>query len=101
MNELQDEIINKIDNLQEVKRIRKLVEKLNSNEEYLSLMKEFEENQIYYARNNILKEKIVELRKKLFDIDDLKEYLSLETNLRLFSNRISNIISDIVNDKNC
>lgn len=101
MDELQIEIINKIDNLEEVKQIRKLTKKLNTNEEYLSLMKEFEENQINYVKNNELKEKIIELRKKLFNIDDLRKYLSIETNLRLFSNKISNIISDIVNDKNC
>lgn len=101
MNELQDEIIDKIENLDEVKKIRDLIEKLNTNDEYISLMKDFEKNQINYVKDNTLKEKIIELRKKLFEIEDLKEYLSIETNLRLFSNQISNIISSIVNDKNC
>lgn len=101
MNELQDEIIEKIDNLEEVKKIKELIEKLNNNKEYISLMNEFEKNQINYVKDNILREKIIELRKKLFEIDELKEYLSKESNLRLFSNQISNIISSIVNDKNC
>lgn len=101
MYELQDEIINKIDNLDEVKKIKELTEKLNSNDEYLSLMKEFEKNEVNYVKDNILNEKIIELRKKLFEIDELKEYLMVETNLRLFSNKISDIISNIVNDKKC
>lgn len=101
MYELQDEIINKIDNLDEVKKIKELTGKLNSNDEYLSLMKEFEKNEVNYVKDNILKEKIIELRKKLFEIDELKEYLMVETNLRLFSNKISDIISNIANDKKC
>ena len=64
-------------------------------------MKEFEKNQVNYVKDNVLKEKIIELRKKLFEIEELKEYLSIESNLRLFSNQISNIISSIVNERNC
>lgn len=101
MNELQDEIINKIDNLYEVKKLKELIQKLNNNDEYIHLMKEFEKNQVNYVKDNVLKEKIIELRKKLFEIEELKEYLSIESNLRLFSNQISNIISSIVNEKNC
>lgn len=101
MNELQDEIINKIDNLDEVKKLKELIQKLNNNDEYICLMKEFEKNQVNYVKDNVLKEKIIELRKKLFEIEELKEYLSIESNLRLFSNQISNIISSIVNERNC
>lgn len=101
MNELQDEIINKIDNLGEVKKLKELIQKLNNNDEYIHLMKEFEKNQVNYVKDNVLKEKIIELRKKLFEIEELKEYLSIESNLRLFSNQISNIISSIVNERNC
>lgn len=101
MNELQDEIINKIDNLDEVKKLKELIQKLNNNDEYIHLMKEFEKNQVNYVKDNVLKEKIIELRKKLFEIEELKEYLSIESNLRLFSNQISNIISSIVNERNC
>ena len=39
MNELQDEIINKIDNLYEVKKLKELIQKLNNNDEYIHLMK--------------------------------------------------------------
>ena len=101
MNELQDEIINKIDNLDEVKKLKELIQKLNNNDEYIYLMKEFEKNQVNYVKDKVLKEKIIELRKKLFEIEELKEYLSIESNLRLFSNQISNIISSIVNERNC
>ena len=101
MNELQDEIINKIDNLDEVKKLKELIQKLNNNDEYIYLMKEFEKNQVNYVKDNVLKEKIIELMKKLFEIEELKEYLSIESNLRLFSNQISNIISSIVNERNC
>ena len=101
MNELQDEIINKIDNLDEVKKLKELIQKLNNNDEYIYLMKEFEKNQVNYVKDNVLKEKIIEFRKKLFEIEELKEYLSIESNLRLFSNQISNIISSIVNERNC
>ena len=58
MNELQDEIINKIDNLDEVKKLKELIQKLNNNDEYIYLMKEFEKNQVNYVKDNVLKEKI-------------------------------------------
>ena len=61
MNELQDEIINKIDNLDEVKKLKELIQKLNNNDEYIYLMKEFEKNQVNYVKDNVLKEKIIEL----------------------------------------
>ena len=87
--------------LDEVKKLKELIQKLNNNDEYIYLMKEFEKNQVNYVKDNVLKEKIIELRKKLFEIEELKEYLSIESNLRLFSNQISNIISSIVNERNC
>ncbi len=101
MNELQNEIINKIDNLEEIKQLKELIKKLNSNEEYISLMKEFEKNQKKYINDNIIRDKVIELRKKLFQIDELKQYVTNLTTIRLFSNKISNIISSIVDYKNC
>lgn len=101
MNELQDKIIYKIDNLEEVKRTKELINKINLNEEYLKLMKEFEKKELEYIKKDILKEKVIELRKRLFAIDDLKEYLKLQNELRLFSGKISNVITSVVDDKKC
>ena len=96
MIEKQEEIINMIENLDDVNRFNGLKEKLNSNKTYLSLMKEFENNKEKYEKDGILKEKTLEVRKKIFEIEDLKEFLNISNNMRLLSIRISNIISDIV-----
>ena len=96
MIEKQEEIINMIENLDDVNRFKDFKEKLNNNKTYLSLMKEFEDNKDKYEKNGILKEKTIEIRKKIFEIEELKEFLNISNNMRLLSIRISNIISDIV-----
>lgn len=96
MIEKQEEIINMIENLDDVSRFNELKEKINSNETYLSLMKEFEDNKDKYEKEGILKEKIIEVRKKIFEIEELKEFLNISNNMRLLSIQISNIISNIV-----
>ena len=48
-----------------------------------------------------VKYNIIELRKKLFEIDGVKEYLELEKEIRLFSKKTSNIISSIVDNDKC
>lgn len=101
MIEKQNEIINDIDNLEEIKKIKELKEKLNNNKEYLSLLEEFNKNKRNYEKENTLNEEIIKLRNKLFEIDELKEYLSIQTNIRLLLVQINNIIKSIVNDKNC
>lgn len=101
MKEKQEEIIKKIDGLEDVKRIKVLKKKIHNNSEYIKLIREFEDNKNKYIENSILNDKIVELRKKLFEIDELKEYLEIQTNIRLLSVQINNIIKSIISDKNC
>lgn len=91
----QKDIINKIDNSEEIKRFKELEKSIKNNEEYKTLMEEF--NKIENPSN----EDIIELRKRLFLIDDVKEYLSLEKEIRLFSKEVSSIISNIVDDEHC
>ena len=91
----QQEIINKIDNSKEIKRFKELEKSIKNNKEYNSLMNEF--NKIENPSN----EEIIELRQKLFQIDGVKEYLSLEQEIRLFSKKTSSIISSIVDNDKC
>lgn len=91
----QKDIINKLDNSEEIKKIKELEKEIKNNKEYNSLMDEF--NKI----DNPSNEDIIELRKKLFLIDGVKEYLSLENDIRLLSKKTSNIISSIVDDESC
>ena len=95
MKEKQQEIINKIDNSEEIKRFKELEKQIKDNKEYNSLMNEF--NKI----DNPSNEEIIELRKKLFQIEGVKEYLELEKEIRLFSKKTSNIISSIVDKEHC
>ena len=78
------------------KLILELKDKLNSNKEYLNLMSEFEKNKKLYIENNTLDDEIMTLRKKLFKIDELKEYLKIQNNLRLLSININNIILSVL-----
>lgn len=97
MIEKQDEIIEKIDNLKQVKRMKELVNIIKSDKKYKSLMTEFNQNKEKYVKENILNEQIIILRKKLFEIDELKEYLSIQNDIRLLSININNIIKSIIN----
>ena len=67
-----NEIINKIDNTREIKRFKELEESIKNNKEYISLINEFNKQE------NPSNKEIIELRKKLFEIDGVKEYLELE-----------------------
>ena len=91
----QQEIINKIDSSKEIRKFKELEEQIKNNEEYNSLMNEF--NKIESPSN----EEIIELRKKLFQIEGVQEYLNLEKEIRLFSKKTSNIISSIVDNEQC
>ena len=95
MIEKQKDIINKIDNSDEIKRFKELEKQIKNNKEYISLMEDFNK------KNNPSNEEIIKLRKELFKIDGVKEYLSLEKEIRLFSKKTSDIISSIVNTENC
>lgn len=90
-----NEIIDKIDNSKEVKRFKELEQSIKNNKEYISLMNNFNK------QDNPSNEDIIELRKKLFEIDGVKEYLELEKEIRLFSKKTSNIISSIVDNDKC
>jgi cell fate (sporulation/competence/biofilm development) regulator YmcA (YheA/YmcA/DUF963 family) len=95
VNDKQKEIINKIDNSDEIKRFRELEKSIKNNKEYISLMNEF--NKI----DNPSNEEIINLRKRLFKIDGVKEYLELEKEIRLFSKKTSNIIASVVDNEHC
>ena len=97
MKEETKKILDKLDNTKEIKRLKELNNILNNNEEYLSLMSEFENNKDTYIKNNTYNEELINLRKKLFSIQELKEYLDIQTNLRLLFTKINNIIFDIIN----
>lgn len=95
MLQKQQDIINKIDNSEEIKRFKELEKQIKNNKEYNSLIDEF--NKIENPSN----EEIIELRKKLFQIEGVKEYLDLEKEIRMFSKKASNIISSIINNEQC
>lgn len=96
MKEKTKEILEKLDNTKEIKRIKELNVKLNNNEEYISLMKTFEDNKESYIENNTYNEELIILRKKLFSIDELNEYLKLQNELRLIFTKINNEILSII-----
>ena len=89
-------IIKKLDNTDEVKRLNQLNKILNNNSEYLSLMNDFINNKDSYIENGKYNEEVLNLRKKLFSINELTEYLRLQNNLRLLSAQINNIILSII-----
>ena len=91
----QKEILNKLDNTEEIIRFKELEKQIKNNKEYNTLMEEFNK------KDNPSNEEIIELRQKLFQIDGVKEYLSLEKDIRLFSKKASDIISSVVNTENC
>ena len=95
MLQKQQDIINKIDNSEEIKRFKELEKQIKNNKEYNSLIYEF--NKIENPSN----EEIIELRKKLFQIEGVKEHLDLEKEIRMFSKKTSNIISSIINNEQC
>lgn len=94
IEEKQNEIINKIDNSDEIKRFKELEEKIKNNDKYKKIISEFK-------KENITNEEIIKLRKELFEIDGVKEYAKLETQIRLFSKEISDIISSVVDKEKC
>ena len=93
IEEKQTDIINKLDNSDEIKRFKELEKKIMSNKEYLKLKKELD--------NVKTNEEMIECRKKLFEIPEVKEYLKIESEIRLFSKKTSKIISSIVEKDRC
>ena len=96
MKEETNKILEKLDNTDEIKKIKELNKKINSNQEYLLLMKDFEENKKKYIENNTYNDELIALRKKLFSIDELKEYLQLQNELRLIFTKVNDIIFSII-----
>ena len=56
----------------------------------------FLKNKKNYIKDNKLDDEILNLRKKLFNIDELKEFLKIQNNLRLLSININNIILSVL-----
>ena len=96
MKEKVEKIIEKVDSTKEIKRFRKLNELLNNNHEYISLMSEFEKNRDSYIKNNTYNEELINIRKKLFSIEELKEYLKLQSDLRITFTKVNNIILSVL-----
>ena len=96
MKEEVKEILNKLDNTNEIKRLKKLNNELNNNEKYIKLMNEFINNKDEYLNKNIYEQELIKIRKELFKIDELNEYLSIQNELRLLFSKINNIIFNTV-----
>lgn len=94
--ELLEKIIEYLDNTEEIIKMKNLREKINSNKEYLDLMSEFKKNKEIYIKNDSINIEIIKLRKKIFNITELKEYLKIQNNLRLLSININNIILSVL-----
>ena len=94
IKEKQKEIIKKIDNSDEIKRFKELEEKIKNNSKYNEILSKFK-------KDNISNDEIIKLRKELFEIDEVKEYAKLETEIRLFSKKTSDIISSLVDNHKC
>ena len=75
MKEETIKILEKLDNTKEIKKIKELSIKLNNNEKYISLMKQFNDNKDTYIKNDTYNEELILLRKQLFSIEELNEYL--------------------------
>lgn len=101
IEEKQKDILKELDNSYEIKRFKELEKIIKNNTKYQNLIDEFELNKNEYIKKNILNEETIKLRKKLFEIEEIKEYAKLETDIRLFSKRVSDIISSVVDKEKC
>ena len=101
IEEKQNEIISTLSSSDEIKRFKELESVIINSDKYKKLIKEFDNNKDEYEKNNILNNKIIELRKELFSIEEVKEYAKIESDIRLLSKKISNIISSVVDSENC
>ncbi|MBQ1550499.1 MAG: YlbF family regulator [Bacilli bacterium] len=101
IEEKQKNIINKLNNSDEIKRFKELETSIKNNSKYNELINNFKLNEELYKKENRLNDEIIKLRKELFEIDGVKEYLKLESDIRILSKNISKIISNIVDNDNC
>ena len=95
------EIINKIDNSEEIKRFKILEKKIKTNNNYNELINNFNLNKERYEKEKIIRNEIINLRKELYKIDNVKEYALIENEIRIFSKKISKIISSVVENTKC
>ena len=86
-------LLKEIDSTYEIKRFKELSNIIKSNKEYMS--------KIEKLNTSSNKEEIIRIRKELFSISEIKEYISLEGDIRLFAKKVSNEISGIVNKHTC
>ena len=96
MKEKVEAIKQKLDKEEKILRLKMLQQKINSNKDYLSLMKQFDDNKDNYIEKNIYNEQLLKVRKKLFEIPELTEYLKLQSELRLEFTKINSIILSII-----
>ena len=94
IEEKQEEIIKKLDNSKEIKRFKELEKSIKNNKDYNRIIKELN-------KDNLSNEEIINLRKELFEIDEVREYAGLESQIRLFSKKTSKKISSIVKEDKC
>lgn len=93
MKEKQEEIIESIKKLDEVKRLKALKKSLSNNEKYKTLIEKLS--------NTNDKEEFLNIKKELFSIDEFKEYMNIKNMLKLNFMKIDNIISSIVSSHKC
>lgn len=101
INDKQKEIINNLNNSSVIKRFKELECIIKNNTKYNELISDFNNNKDKYKEQGILNEEAINLRKKLFEIDEIREYAKLENEIRLLSKRISDIISSTVDKEKC
>ena len=93
IEEKQKEIIDKLDNSDEIKKFKELEKKIKNNKKYNEIISRF--------NDDLSNEEIIMLRRELFSIDEIREYSKLESDIRLLSKEISDIISSIVDNEKC
>ena len=86
-------LISELDNTYEIIRFKELHNSIKSNKEYMSLLDKLN------SSTNI--NDVIAIRKELFKYGDIKEYIELEKQIRLFSMKLSKEISSIVEKHTC
>ena len=101
MFEKQEKIINMIDNHEKIKEFKRLEKIIKNNKKYNELLNNFNKNKDKYINDNSLNKEIINLRKELFKINEIKDYLKLEKEIRLLTKDISNILTSIIDNHTC
>lgn len=101
MFEKQEIIINMIDNHEKIKEFKRLEKIIKNNKKYNELLNNFNKNKDKYINDNSLNKEIINLRKELFKINEIKEYLKLEKEIRLLTKDMSNILTSIIDNHTC